>query len=232
MRLKTLAILCGLFSANTFAQSYFQFGVENVDYKIYDSVESTHLFAGFGYGYAFNDTMSVLVKGLVPVSQEEYYSQVDTYRNVTGSGKNATDYSPLQSTSYNTNLEADPVISVSMQLDLPLSEKFEGILNLGYSYTKMSYEGYLPFNDHLAATDIGVSLSSNASPCELTGQESLCGSPITSFDDEIKKGGFTYGIGFKFNYSDNTNIVLAYNKYVNGSEIEAGGLSAYYRWEF
>lgn len=232
MKLKTLAILCGLFSASSFAQSYYQFGVENVDYKIYDSVESTHLFAGFAYGYAFNDTMSVLVKGLVPVSQEETYSQFDTYRNVSGTGTVASDYSGVLSKAYTTTLEADPVLSVSMQLDLPLSEKFEGILNLGYSYTKMSYEGYLPFNDNAPTADVALALSGNASSCVLTGQESLCGSPLTRFDEEVKKGGFTYGIGFKFNYSDNTNIVLAYNQYVNGSELEAGGISAYYRWEF
>lgn len=232
MKLKTVALLCGLFSANTFAQSYFQIGVEHLDYKIYDSVESSHVFAGFSYGYAFNDTMSVLVKGLIPVNQEELFTQFDSYRNLTGTGTNVADYSAVLSNSYTTTLEADPVISVSMQLDLPLSKRFEGFLNLGYSYTKMSYEGYLPFTDNSPTADVSLALASNASLCQLTGQESLCGNSLVKFDEEIKKGGFTYGLGFKFNYDDNTNIVLAYNQYINGSELEAGGVSAYYRWEF
>lgn len=232
MKLKTLAILCGLFSANTFAQSYFQLGVEYLDYKIYDSVESSHSFAGLSYGYSFNDTVALQVKGLIPVNQEEGLKQFDTYRNVSGQGTNVADYTDVLSNSYTTILEADPILSVSMKLDLPLSQRFEAFLNLGYTYTKMNYEGYLPFEDHTPATDVSLGLLSNATSCELTGQESLCGSPVTSFDDEVKKGGFTYGLGFQFNYADNTKIVLAYNQYVNSSDLDVGGASVYYSWQF
>lgn len=240
MKLKTLSLICaGLFSTTLLANNQdfdrqsFQLGYERLDITLAEKyeVEGNNFFSAT-YGFKFTPYFGVELSALMPLSNNDFNSNYDYYREWDGQGMNPENFSEIKNNNYSSSLEADVFGNLSLLLDLPLNDRFSFFANVGYTTGSVDLVGYNFSQDNAPASNLVNAINNNADLCEITGIEAECGSPVSSGSLTFDGSGFSYGAGVRFSFVSNDNISIGYNSYLNTSDLEASGWSVNYQWNF
>tara|TARA_B100002019_G_C21237891_1_gene583797 strand:+ start:751 stop:1659 length:909 start_codon:yes stop_codon:yes gene_type:complete len=252
-----------------FNKSYFSLGVERLELEVEDTGEKykgASMVNGI-YGLNMNNYISFEVSASLPLSSKVYNEYQDTYylgKDIQVGEDGSVSYPELQVDNYKNQVDPSYILSVNLKLDMPITERFSTYLTVGYSKSKISYQGIgTLFYDNLTVEQKAIyddpnktlnidSLNSNQfilgfqdsvplsqvddyndyKPCEISGEESICGKEILSFDNDYEQNGTMYGLGLRFDYSNNTSLSLDYKKYAYNKALDIEAIRLGIQWNF
>jgi opacity protein-like surface antigen len=254
----SLALSNAAFSESAYDSRYgfTSIGLKKLNFDKDSSLESPSfsdqrlLFVDVTYGYHLTKYLSAeasIMVGTEEIVADTIEDNFRTTENVTAiydeinNGATFEDVSSLadssvQTTSFENKLEARFILSAGLEFVFPLAKNFEVFASGGFNMVKMDYsftsnQSDFTFSDNQPILDPNLFLSGSPTGCELTGLELICGNPIQSTEIDLDESGVYYGVGIKFNYNDNTSIVLGYRE-SSLDTMEYSGYEMEYEYRF
>ena len=206
----TLALSLALFGGNAMADVYTEAGFTRMDfsYEVADSKWDGGVSSlTTTLGYKFSDYFSLEASIYSPLEKIETRIQIDTEKRINAEQTDFDDFS----TEYADSFDVRYMGNISLKLSYPINDNFSIYTDLGYSSLKYKMESYDTFTDNLGS---GESIAYDIlDACEITGRESenFCNNSVgvKNLTDGLLSG-VTYGVGFAFEYDDNTDLRFSY----------------------
>lgn len=188
------------------------------------STDSTAIIAEAGI--QVNDYLAFSVWAGTTGSEEVLNTQYDNYITLTDGV-----YGDTQTTSYESTFEFKTQYGVNVTVFIPVVDHFKFFSQVGYAKYEWESDIYDSFTDNLPSSDPDTSFESGNSECVITGNESKCGTDITSVKGKGSVSAYTGTLGAEWNISTSVAIVGAYTKTLD-SELDVDSVSVRLRFRF
>tara|TARA_B100000700_G_scaffold331796_1_gene468950 strand:+ start:59214 stop:60125 length:912 start_codon:yes stop_codon:yes gene_type:complete len=129
-----------------FESSYFSLGVERFELTMEDSGNRYKGASMFNATYGLDMTryVSFELSASLPISSKVYETYEDRYYDFDNGGNvgdTEVTYPEISIDNYKNQIDPSYIVSANVKLDIPVTERVSGYLMVGYSKSKISYQG-------------------------------------------------------------------------------------------